>query len=403
MRDPVILSRRSCVGEAAAAEDGRRTPGMLALFNYRRPSRVTREGVLRPSSATSASPTPLRRLRMTALVVLLALPAAAQVQEKINVERIILDTRVTDDRGNPITGLKASDFRVRIDGKPAVVESSEWIPETAAARELASIDSAIADVNTSLDQPAPRGRLLVFFYQTDFARNSVRVSGQMQAVVNANDWLDWLDPDDRVAVLSFDSDLKFSLDFTNTKDHIKDAMQQAMLTDEPPWPRIVPMPALAGRLDPKELRKAASPEAALIIVANALRPIPGPKSIILFGWGLGRLTPSGVTMEAKYIPARQALAAARATVFSIDFTQADSHSLEVGLGQVAGDTGGFYAKTYHFPKIAVDRLQKTLAGHYELEVRKNDTNFRGTHTIEVEVPSQRRANVLSRSTYVDRE
>jgi hypothetical protein len=108
-------------------------------------------------------------------------------------------------------------------------------------------------------------------------------------------------------------------------------------------------------------------------------------------------------MEAKYIPARQALEAARASVFSIDFTQADSHSLEVGLGQVAGDTGGFYAKTFHFPKIAVDRLQKTLAGHYELEVRKNDTKFRGTHTIEVEVPSQRRANVLSRSTYVDRE
>jgi len=50
-----------------------------------------------------------------------------------------------------------------------------------------------------------------------------------------------------------------------------------------------------------------------------------------------------------------------------------------------------------------DRLQKTLAGHYELEVRKPDTKFRGTHTIEVEVPSQRRATVLARSTYVDKD
>src|SRR3954462_6363827 len=208
--------------------------------------------------------------RVLGLVVLLiATSVRSQVQERITVERIIVDARVTDDRGNPITGLKASDFKVRIDGKPAAVESSEWIPETAAARDLAAIDSGIADINTSLDQPAPRGRLLIFFYQTDFARNSVRVSGQMQAVVNANDWLDWLDPDDRVAVFSFDSHLKFRLDFTNNKDHIKDAMQQAMLTDDPRWPRIVPMPALAGRLDPKELRKAASPEAALIIVANA--------------------------------------------------------------------------------------------------------------------------------------
>ena len=340
---------------------------------------------------------------MTAITVLLAVQATAQVQEHITVERIIVDTRVTDDRGNPITGLKASDFRVRIDGKPASVESSEWIPETAAARELASIDAAIADVNTTLDQPAPRGRLLIFFYQTDFARNSARIAGQMQTVVNANDWLDWLDAEDRVAVFSFDSHLKFRLDFTNNKDHIKDAMQQALLTDDPPEPRIVPMPALSKRLDRNEMRKAASPEAALIIVANALRPIPGPKSIILFGWGLGRLTPSGVMMESKYVPARQALESARASVFSIDFTQADYHSLEAGLGKVSDDTGGFYAKTFHFPKIAIDRLQKTLAGHYELEVRKPDTKFRGTHTIEVEVPSQRRATVLARSTYVDRD
>ncbi|MEA2326299.1 MAG: hypothetical protein QOE68_1258, partial [Thermoanaerobaculia bacterium] len=312
------------------------------------------------------------------LALLFALQASAQVQEKITVERIIVDTRVTDDRGDPVTGLKASDFRVRIDGKPAVVESSDWIPETTVERELA----AIADVNTTLDQPPPRGRLLIFFYQTDFERNHSRVAGQMQTVVRADDWLDWLDPEDRVAVFSFDSHLKFRLDFTNNKDHIKDAMQQSMLTNEPPWPRVEPMPALAKRLDAAEMRKAASPEAALIIVANALRPIPGPKSIILFGWGLGRLTPTGVRMEAKYFPARQALESARASVFSIDFTQADYHSLEVGLGKVAADTGGFYAKTFHFPKIAIERLQKTLAGHYELEVRKPDTNVHGTHTIE---------------------
>jgi len=336
-------------------------------------------------------------------LVLFAAPLTAQVQEQITVERILVDARVTDDHGNPITGLKAPDFHVKVDGKPATVESIEWIPETAAARELAEMDSGIAEVNTSLDQPAPKGRLLIFFYQTDFARNSTRVIGQMQQVVNANDWLDWLDPEDRVAVFSFDSHLKFRLDFTNNKDHIKDAMEQALYTDEPPPPRIVPMPALAKRLDRDEMRKAGSPEAALIIVANALRPIPGPKSIILFGWGLGRLVGGGVMMESKYIPARQALEAARVSVFSIDFTQADYHSLEAGLGQVAGDTGGFYAKTFRFPKIAVDRLQKTLAGHYELEVRKPDTKVRGTHSIEVDVPSQKRATVLARSTYIDKD
>jgi len=195
---------------------------------------------------------------MTAVgIALLATSLHAQVQEQITVERILVDTRVTDDHGNPITGLKAGDFKVRVDGKPATVESIEWIPETAAAREQATIDAAIAEVNTSLDQPAPRGRLLIFFYQTDFARNSTRIAGQMQTVVNADDWLDWLDSEDRVAVFSFDSHLKFRLDFTNNKDHIKDAMQKVLLTDDPPEPRIVPMPALSKRLDRKEMLKAA--------------------------------------------------------------------------------------------------------------------------------------------------
>src|SRR3954452_15086705 len=105
-------------------------------------------------------------MRRIVLALLFAVQATAQVQEHITVERIIVDTRVTDDRGNPVTGLKASDFRVRIDGtppaprrhapgrrkppprragrgaRPAAVESSEGIPETAAARELAAIDSA---------------------------------------------------------------------------------------------------------------------------------------------------------------------------------------------------------------------------------------------------------------------
>src|SRR5437870_3446891 len=133
-------------------------------------------------------------------LALFATSLPAQIQEQITVERILVDTRVTDDRGNPITGLKVADFKVRVDGKPAIVESVEWIPETAAARELASIDAAIADVNTTLDQPAPHGRLLIFFYQTDFARNSSRIAGQMQTVVNADDWLYWLDSEDRVAV-----------------------------------------------------------------------------------------------------------------------------------------------------------------------------------------------------------
>jgi VWFA-related protein len=346
-------------------------------------------------------------MRRLALVIFLAAAAAhAQVKEQITVERILIDVRVTNDSGDPILGLKAQDFRVKIDGKVAKVESAEWIPESTLARDLASIDPDApppkAEVNESLDQPAPRGRLLVFFFQTDFARNPSRAQGQQQILSMADKWLEWLEEDDRVAVFSFDSHLKFHLDFSSDKQRIKDAMVQALYTDEPLPPRTVPMPSLARRIDRGEMKKAGSNEAALIIVANALRSIPGPKSMILFGWGLGRYVHGvGVFMEPKYAGARYALERARVSVFSIDFTRADAHSLAAGLNKAAEDTGGFYASSFRFPHLALERLQRTLAGHYELEVRKPETKARGVHTIEVDVPKRRNAQVMARTSYID--
>ncbi len=325
------------------------------------------------------------------------------MQEKITVERILIDARVTNDSGDAILGLKPDDFRVKVDGKLAKVESVEWIPESNLARDIATLDEPQkAEVNTTLEQPAPHGRLLIFLFQTDFARNESRVTGQMQIVSMRQKWLDWIEEEDRVAVFSFDSHLKFHLDFTNDKERIKTAMEQALYTEEPLPPRTVPMPSLAKRIDPAEMKKAARPEQALIILGNALRSIPGPKSLILFGWGLGHYIHGfGVYMDAKYPAARYVLEQARVSIFSMDFTQADAHSLAVGLGKAAEDTGGFYASTFRFPTLALERLQRTLEGHYELEVRRPELTTRGYHEIEVEVPKRRTAHVMARTSYVD--
>lgn len=335
------------------------------------------------------------------LLAALAPQEAPKVQEQITVERVIVDARVTDAGGNPIVGLKPADFHVKIDGKPAAVESADWIPETAEAREREALDDIDKPAGSPDLPPPPRGRLLVFFFQTDFARNQARIQGQMKTLLLADEWLEWLEPEDRVAVLSFDSHLKFRLDFTGDKRAIHDAMIASLYVDNPPWPSRVPMPALGSYLKPGELAAAGSTETALIDVGNALLNIPGPKSLVLFGWGIGRFSRDGVHMAPNYWIARQTLEMARVSVFSIDFTEADSHSLAAGLGKVAEDTGGFYASTFHFPKQAIARLQRTLSGHYELEVRKPETKVRGAHTIEVDV-ARRNAYVMARSTYVDR-
>lgn len=330
-------------------------------------------------------------------------PATSRpVHETILVERILIDARVSQGNGDPILGLKASDFRVRVDNKPAPVESVTWIPESAAARELAGIDAPLAEVNESMDVPAPRGRLMILFYQTDFARERVRVLGQMQMNQQIDRLLEMLEPEDRIAVLSFDSHLKFRLDFSDDRHRLAAVINDAILANEPNRPPVVPMPSLASHLNEKDLKDAASPETAMIVLANALRPIPGPKSLIWIGWGIGRYSKEGVTMAPNYHIARYALETARVSVFTLDFTQADHHSLEVGLGKIAADTGGSYQKTWLFPRLAIDRLKRTLAGHYEIEVRKPSGLGKGAHLIDVDV-SKRGAEVLARRTYVDRD
>jgi VWFA-related protein len=329
-------------------------------------------------------------------------PPEMKASETITVERILIDARVTLGSGDHVLGLTAKDFKVRIDGKPAVVESVEWIPETAVGRELLDIEKPKPAEPDLLEIPEPQGRLIVVLFQTDFSRESVRVRGQMKIQSFADDFVESLEPEDRVAVFSYDSHLKFRLDFSDNHEKIKDVMRESLMTDEPLWPRIVPSPSLAKRLDKKDMKDAATPEKALFLIGNALRPIPGPKSLVLFGWGLGQLRGGRVHMGKDYMIAQRALEGSRTTVFAIDLTQADFHSLAPGLAAPAYDTGGFYAETFNFPYLAMDRLKKTMQGHYELEVRKPELKTVGVHEIEVDVVGHRDAFVMARRTYLDK-
>jgi hypothetical protein len=92
------------------------------------------------------------------------------------------------------------------------------------------------------------------------------------------------------------------------------------------------------------------------------------------------------------------LARARVTVYCLDLTRADSHTLEAGLIRVAEDTGGFYLRTHEFPAQAMSRLGLALGGHYEVSVDTPDLP-RGEHVIRVELIG-RKGVVLARRTYV---
>ncbi len=75
-----------------------------------------------------------------------------------------------------------------------------------------------------------------------------------------------------------------------------------------------------------------------------------------------------ITIDDSYPRAMKALADARTSVFSLDVTNADYHSLDAGLRQVAEDTGGFYVKTHLFPDTAMTKLTRVISSYYEFSI-----------------------------------
>jgi VWFA-related protein len=319
------------------------------------------------------------RIVMALCAAIAAAPALAQFEESITVARVVVDVRVTDLAGKPVEGLTAADFTAKIGGKAAAIESVAWVDGP--SRE------GIAPIEESDDEPiaARDGALYVVFVQTDFARNHSRIAGQMKFASYADEFIDSLQPEDRVAVFSFDSHLKFRRDFTGDKAIVRQAIRDSLRIDRPPAPPIVHNPALARHLDPEGMRRAATSEAGLLLVADALRQIDGRKTLVLIGWGLGERVGGAVVMHRKWPEVQSALAQARTTLFALDVTEASYHDLELGMAAGAESTGGFMVKTNEFPSQAIKRVQLALEGWYEVELRVPASIEPGSHSLDVRV------------------
>lgn len=351
---------------------------------------------------------PCARVLLGAALLGLSPPSAlAQFQEQVEVARVIVDVRATGADGTAIAGLGPADFRVRIDGKLARVESVVWVGAPPPAGGAGASDGAAIAPSRSfaMDADAARdagGRLLVLFFQKDIGAQRTR--GMMAMLRYVTGFAGGLPPHDQSAVVSFDSRLRVWSDFTPNAASLPGIIERGVLFgDGQARPNPV-SPSLfgSGHLTEARQRRASTVEKALLDVAHALAPIPGHKTIVLVGWGLGVYGAGGVRMRPEYGAAREALHAARATVFVLDITEADYHSLEVGLERVAEDTGGIYLKTHLFPGGAIDRVARLLAGHYVLIVEEpGGLRRRDERRLDVDLVG-RRGTVHARRHYVPR-
>ncbi len=323
---------------------------------------------------------------------------------EVEVRRVTVEARVIGRDGEPVLGLGPSDFKLSVDGIPTTPESVDWIswrlPEPTSELPETTPDTAentTAAVAAPLERPP---RLVVLFFQLDLGFASERIAGLMRMAQRAARFVGELNRDDLVAVVSYESHLDLRLDLTTDRERILHAVKVTSIfgrLDEPSTPHE---PSLSVHLDRQQWLDAAKPETALRLVAEALEPLRGDKAIVMFGWGLGRLQGRRVIFPRDYGEARAVLTRAHIPVYSIDITEADFHTLEVGLERAAADTGGFYAKTYRHPAGAMRRLEAALSGHYVLTFA-SPVSQRGWHSLLVEVEDVKGARVYAKNSFTD--
>ena len=174
-----------------------------------------------------------------------AIPAFAQdppvrldgVQEEVVVERVVIDAHVIGPDGNPIPGLTPDNFRVKIDGRPVILEDVEWLPGDKPENDASALVGIETEEAERFRQDAPPGRLIVFFFQHDGSQTT-RLHGLVRMSHQARRFLDTLLETDRIAVVSYDSQLKLRQDFTSDREKILKAITASVGTSPAPPPDL---------------------------------------------------------------------------------------------------------------------------------------------------------------------
>ena len=289
-------------------------------------------------------------------------PKSETFYDEVSVQLFTLPARVLDRGGAPILGLDPGDLVARVGKTELPIVGLDWYAADA-LRELGIEADRSEEPVPGGDPP---GRSVVLFVQNDFVAS--RISGHLKLLPMLQELVSSLGPRDRVAVFSYFLELKFWQDFTSDLGAVTQVLEEIVKPGATP---VQTLPSerysLFESFDFERARRAAEPETGLRVVADALEALPGEKDVIFVGYGLGEWVGSRISIRDRDELMRS-LFDARATVFVLDVTQADYHTLGTSIMAVAAETGGTYASSFLFPELAMTRLRSQLSGHYMIAI-----------------------------------
>jgi VWFA-related protein len=253
---------------------------------------------------------------------------------------VLVDVRVTDRHGQPVTGLQAGDFRILEDGVEQKITSYslENIAQLASATgenaapptvDLGKLPSTASVVQ--VNRMVQDHRLVVLFFDL----TSMPVDDLLRAVRAAEDFVrKQMTPADLVAVTTYSSDLRVVQNFTNDRDELQKAIESirigeaATLADQSETGAAGGTNANDEEIVTQDTSEAFTPDetefnifntdeklSALESLADLLRGVPGRKSVIHFSSGIER---TGIENQAQLRATTDAANRADVSFYTVD-------------------------------------------------------------------------------------
>jgi VWFA-related protein len=251
---------------------------------------------------------------------------------------VLVDVRVYDKSGKPVTDLKPSDFRLTEDGVQQAVssfslEDVEKLAQATGENEKAQvIDLAKLPPEVNAEQILQNHRLLVLF----FDMSSMQPDELMRALKASGDFITHrMTPADLIAVVTYSSSLRVSQDFTNDRTSLRKALRAILVGEESSSLATQGVIGEAGGTDAngmeivtQDVSDAFTPDetefnifntdeklAAVESLATMLRSVPGRKNVIHFSSGIAR---TGQENQATLRAATDAANQADVSLYTMD-------------------------------------------------------------------------------------
>lgn len=311
-------------------------------------------------------------------------PRAQQAVFRSATKLVVQTVSVSDDAGNPVTGLRAEDFVLTEDGEAQVISLFEYqrlsvrgetrqdqgaaggaarnASSGAAIGDLPAVTPSVVIAGSSNGSIRYRDRRLIVLY---FDLTALPPADLMRSYRSARDYIDTQrGPADLLALMSFDGGgVKVHVDFTDDPSRLEDALQRLVYGDDLDGDGIPDIPTDTGTAfgqDDAEFNILNTDRqlSALQTAASMLRALSEKKALVYFGSGL-RL--NGTDNQAQLRATTNAALRANVSIFPIDARGlVASAPLGDATTRSGGGIGAFTGRLAERESAQLQRSQDTL-------------------------------------------